>query len=240
MDIKTSRFWNKSTLFKIMGMSIISIMAYLSFATVDYGDGQSSRIVAEDHYKFILHLRVPQVRNNSNSTGYRRFEYQSIRGTFMVNWHEDGSRSYSLVDCQNRSFKVGGNFVTYNATVGDDIMYTRFNYIGYNSNNLFKIPVICTSLILEPSYAISEANEDNSFYLVLSGSGSSAMKGGNRIATSMSGRAVGTQGCGCTDYGHKSPTRGMGIQGPTNAPEDAVGTYGNWTLRWTKRVWKSN
>ena len=240
MDIKTSRFWNKSTLFKIMGMSLISIIAYLSFATGEYDNESGSRIVAEDHYKFTLRLRVPQVRNNSDSTGSRKFEFQSIYGTFKVNWHENGMRSYSLVDCSNRTFKVGGKCVTYDAIVGNEIMFTRFNYIGMNKPELFKTPVICTSVILEPSYALTDVNEDNSFYLVISGSGSSSIKDGNRIATAFNGRAVGTQGCGCTDYGHKSPTRGIGIKAPTDQPEDVVGTYGNWSLRWKKRVWKLN
>ena len=200
------------------------------------GTGSGSSVVLSDNYDFIMRLRVPQVLNNTTSQGERRFKVQSIKGTFSIRWHGDGSVSYALDDAKNTSFKVGGKYVTYETLVGGEIMYPRFNYIGNNKTGKFLTPALCVSMVLEPSYALKEADSDNSFWLVLSGKGTSALKNRNRIATSISGYAVGTQGCSCGDYGHVSPTRGVGCQGPTSVPEDAVATYGTWSMRWKSRT----
>jgi hypothetical protein len=110
------------------------------------------------------------------------------------------------------------------------------NYIGSNLSGKFKTPCLATSLVLEPSYAIDSVNEDNSFYLVLSGFGSSSDKNGYRVAKSIKGKASGTQGCGCMAYGHKSPTRKAGINGPLSEVSDIVATHGTWTMKWKRRV----
>jgi hypothetical protein len=197
---------------------------------------EESAIVAEDIYTFKLSLKVPQVLDNSNSKGVRKVQSQAIKGYFHVLWHEDGNCTFDTSGLYNTKFKVGGRNVTYKGYAGDGIIYPYFNYIGSNLSGKFKTPCLATSLVLEPSYAIDSVNEDNSFYLVLSGFGSSSDKNGYRVAKSIKGKASGTQGCGCMAYGHKSPTRKAGINGPLSEVSDIVATHGTWTMKWKRRV----
>lgn len=203
---------------------------------IDDGEEEVSNIVAKDIYIFKLSLRVPQVLNNSTSKGVRKIQRQIITGNLNVLWHEDGSCSFETEGLYNKNFKIGGKNVTYEGYAGDAIVYPRFNYIGSNLTEKFKTPCLYLSLVLEPSYALESVSEDNSFYLVLSGFGTSLLKNGTRIATKIRGNASGSQGCGCMDYGHKSPTRKACIYGVSDDVSDVVATYGTWTMKWKKRV----
>ena len=91
---------------------------------------------------------------------------------------------------------------------------------------------------LEPSYAIGEPDADNSFRLMVAGYGKSAQIKGNGcwVAKSIGGYAAGTQGCGCKDYGHISPTRGATVCGPGEAIPDVVSTYGRWKATFKGRA----
>lgn len=204
-----------------------------------YGEcdsGESCRVIAKDVYDLKITLKVPQVRNNSSSAGTRKIERQTIVGNFSVLWKENGTFSFETDGLYNRNFKIGGKNVTYKGQPGDAIIYPKFNYIGNNRTEKFKVPCLTFSLTLEPSYAIEKMNEDNSFYLVLSGYGTSFVKSGNRIAKKLSGNASGSQGCGCMDYGHKSPTREASAYGFTDKAADVVSTHGTWSIRWKRRV----
>jgi hypothetical protein len=64
------------------------------------------------------------------------------------------------------------------------------------------------------------------------GKGKSLLKWGPRIATKFKGYVVGTQGCSCADYGHKSPTRIGTINGPSDTIDDVAATFGNWSAKW--------
>ena len=229
------------TVLVFMAMAVAPLMLQSTDEYYDDGDDEEeeeevSRVVATDVYTLKISLRVPQVLDNSKSTGVRKVKRQVISGEFHVLWHEDGGYSFETSGLYNRNFKVGGHNVTYTGYAGDGIVYPRFNYIGNNLTGDFRKPCLSVSLVLEPSYAVESVNEDNSFYLVLSGFGSSSLKKGNRIATSLSGYASGSQGCGCTDYGHKSPTREAGLHGPSETAADVVVTYGTWTMKWKKRL----
>ena len=136
----------------------------------------------------------------------------------------------------NVNFKVGGTKVVY-TEYDANIVLPRFNWIGSNKTGAFITPTLCFSIALEPSYTISDVNEDNAFYLTLSGKGIAANKKilGCRVATKISGYATGTQGCGCSDYGHKSPTRRGSACGPSESVDDTVATFGHWTAKWVRR-----
>ena len=198
-----------------------------------------STIVAVDVYDFKLSLKVPQVFNNTKSTGYRSFKYQRIVGTMYVQWLEGGGCSFAFSDLKNRDFRVGGAYVTYDGVTNNEMLYGRLNWIGNNKTEVFKIPTLCMGVEFRPSYATGEGTEDNSFVLVLSGKGSSGMKRslGAQVATTFWGYASGTQGCGCAAYSHKSPTRRGGECGPTSAVDDVVATFGIWRARWKGRAY---
>lgn len=191
-----------------------------------------------DVYNFKMTLKVPQVLDNTASRGYRAYKSQTIKGTMYVLWNADGGYGIQFSGLTNANFKVGGANVTYKAFVNEDLIVPRFTYIGSNATEKFVKPCLCFAAVFEPSYAIGEPTEDNSFTLMLSGSGLSANKKAYnaRIATSFSGNVAGVQGCGCADYGHKSPTREASACGPSDEVSDIVATYGTWRATWKNRV----
>ena len=216
----------------------IPLLVPLFIKAANYEDISNS-IVAEDEYDLTIRLNVPQVINNTESLGKRVFRSQTIQGSLFIYWLDDGSYIIDFDNLINRSFKVGGKNVTYTGTIDSDLVYPRFNYIGDNKTDIFKIPCMSFYLELEPSYAIGGNTEDNSFFLLLSGKGTSMVKGVEkiRIAKSIFGYAAGTQGCGCYAYGHKSPTRKASIVGPSDIVEDVVPTYGVWKAKRKKRTY---
>ena len=198
--------------------------------------GTSAAIVIRDIYDFLIVLNVPQVKDNSKSVGSRKYKAQRIKAKMYVEWKEDGTWSISLDDAYNSSFKVGGGNVIY-SSYDAELISPRLNWIGNNKTDVFTTPTLCFSIALEPSYAIEEVNEDNSFYLMLSGKGISSYKKNydSRIATRFKGYASGTQGCSCTEHNHKSPTRIGCADGPSELVDDAVATFGHWTAKWVGR-----
>lgn len=215
-----------------------SILPFTTQSTDTYGEDEVSEVVARDVYTLKLTLKVPQVLNNSDSKGVRKIQRQVVEGDLNVVWHEDGSCSFETEGLYNKNFKVSGKKVTYEGYAGDGIVFPHFNYIGSNLTGQFKTPCLLMSLVLEPSYALETVSEDNSFYLVLSGFGNSSVKNGSRIVTRIRGNVAGSQGCGCMDYGHKSPTRAACIDGASDRISDVVATYGTWTMKWKKRVFE--
>lgn len=200
---------------------------------------EDSSILAEDEYAISLTLYVPQVRNNSTSMGTRRIELQRITGMMYVDWLSNDSYTISFGTLTNKHFKVADRNVTYVGQVETDTIYPSFTYIGSNQSGIFTKPVLSFYCSLLPSYAIGEVSEDNSFYLYLAGRGTSIQLGGGegRVMKRITGNVVGTQGCGCYDYGHKSPTRAAGVTGPTDRVVDIVSTYGRWTAKFQRRIY---
>ena len=201
-------------------------------------DEPNSSIAAIDVYSFSLWLKVPQVINNTTSQGERRYKSQKIIGTMYVKWNVDDSFTLVFENLENKNFKVGGYNVTYEGFEDRNTFYTRYTYTGSNRTNTFTKPELCFFLELLPSYAIGGNNEDNSFYLLLSGAGTSTIKKayGARIATRIHGYAAGSQGCGCSAYSHKSPTRIASVCGPSERVLDVVATWGTWTAKWKQRI----
>ena len=216
------------------GIPIINT-AYATDA--DEGD-DSSTVVAIDTYSFCLNLKVPQVLDNTKSLGYRKYQTQRINGDMYIKWLDDGSFAIEFGNLKNSRFKVNGSYVTYKGYEDKNVVYTRYNYIGSNKMDDFKTPCLCFYLELEPSYAKGGNTEDNSFYVLLAGTGSSKFneKSESRIATNIHGYAAGTQGCGCSAYSHKSPTRNATIVGPMDGVSDVVATFGSWSAKWKKRM----
>ena len=221
--------------------TLIALSTPIFSTGFDYSDDEfedeESAIIATDTYDFRAVLSVPQVINNTESLGERKFQNQIIKGNFYVNWHEDGSHSFGFDNLSNTRFRVGGKYVTYEGFVDYDKSFPRFSWIGSNKKKLFKTPTLAIDIVFEPSYAISEITEDNSFYLSLSGKGTSIVRNGSRIAKTIRGKVAGKQGCSCADYGHISPTRAAGIDGPTDSVTDVVETEGTWRIIWKKRTY---
>ena len=227
----------------LLGIFLFAGLMNVAFISTAYAettdeDEASEWVVATDVYSFNLRLKVPQVFNNTTSLGYRKYQAQTIKGDMYVKWLSDGSYAIQFSNLANNKFKVSGTYVTYKGYEDRNVVYTRYNYIGSNSTESFKTPCLCFFLELEPSYAKGGNNEDNSFYVLLSGSGSSFFKksAGSRIAKKFYGYAAGTQGCGCAAYTHKSPTRSATVCGPMDDVSDVVATYGTWTAKWKKRI----
>lgn len=204
-----------------------------------YDEGDEPLVfTAVDKYNFKMTLQVPQVFDNTASQGYRAYRPQKVSGPMYISWLEDGSFVVQFGRLENSNFKVGGANVTYTALEQKDVVYSRFVYIGSNKTDTFTKPCLCFYAQFEPSYAIGEPKEDNSFSLMFAGKGRSAYKRGicARVATRLSGYAAGMQGCGCADYGHKSPTRNAGVSGPTKLVNDVVACYGSWRATWEGRT----
>lgn len=223
----------------VLGTAGIAALSPHGPARGEYSSDESDvDVVAEDEYDFRVRLQVPQVFNNTTSQGYRAYRPQVISGPMFVDWLSDGRFRIDFGKLVNAHFKVQGANVTYKTEVLSDFVFPRFVYIGNNKTDKFTTPCICFYAQLWPSYAIGDPEEDNSFYLMFSGKGSSIYKGslGARIAKRFHGYVAGMQGCSCMAYGHKSPTRNAGISGPTEVVNDVVSSFGTWRATWKNRT----
>lgn len=175
--------------------------------------------VVTEVYSLKLHLKVPQVRDNSASMGRRAYAKQRLEGEMHVTYSGD-SVSIAVRGLVNKNFKVGGKNVEYQVVT--DI--TCWNLIGNNRIDRFKKPSVCFSMEAQPSYAWPwKPDSDNSFVLTVSGFGASYK--------ALRGYVSGTQGCGCAAYGHKSPTREMGPAGRPMQVSDMAATFGKWRAK---------
>lgn len=183
------------------------------------------------NYSLKLRLNVPRIYNNNNSLGSRKYQMQTITGTMQLCYASDGQ----LIDVKfnnliNKSHKLSnGKHITYSTKL-DSIVYPRFNLIGSNKTKKFNTASICFSIAAEPSYNIGEMNEDNGLYIVLSGKGKLV----NNKLKHMSGYVAGTIGCGCSAYGHTSPTRVLGYFGFIDYVDDVAAVYGSWSAKLAK------
>ena len=227
-----------------IGAALTAFVAFAPFlgllGNVAYSGYALSPVVlvfAEDIYSFQMTLKVPQVLDNSESMGYRKFQPQIIRGTMVIQWKTDNTYDIVFGDLKNRSFKVAKKFITYKGETDGYMISPNYTYIGSNKRNTFTIPALAFYAEFLPSYALSDVGEDNSFLLLIAGKGGSSLKKNlnARIATSFRGYVTGTQGCGCMEYGHVSPTRRAGAMGATDIVVDAVATFGTWRATWKSR-----
>ena len=197
-----------------------------------------SAVTVTDVYDLTLKLKVPQVLNNNNSLGERRYKSQTITGQLYISYDTEFENRpvISISNLVNKSFKVGGRNVTYTAEVNDNEIYTRLVLIGSNKTGKFNTASTCFYVEAMPNYAIGGVDEDNSFYILLAGQGTTALdkKSGIRYIKRLNGYATGTQGCGCYAYGHISPTRVAGYIGATDQVDDVACVHGTWTAKINK------
>jgi hypothetical protein len=172
-----------------------------------------------DIFNLEIDLNVPAIYNNTHSRGYILYELHHITGLMKITYTEDiYSPVIELTDLYNHSYKVGGSNLRYTAYLDNGEAYgisTRFSYIGYNETDLFPYPNIQFFATLEPSYNIGEWDEpDNSLLCIFAGSGTSKYNSNGKLKVyQLMGTVSGAMGCGCTAYGHLSPTRLAGPDG---------------------------
>lgn len=178
-----------------------------------------SALAQTDVYSFRMNLSVPQVVDNSTSRGRRVYRRQRLEGTLTVTYHQDAPPEVAISGLKNRNYKVAGNPVAYRTTVDE---YVTWHLVGSNATGVFRKPSVCFGMEAQPSYVYAyEPTNDNSLVLTLSGKG--------RSRRHITGHVAGTLGCGCSDYGHKSPTRVMGPYGrPLDIVVDVAGVSGTW------------
>ena len=199
-----------------------------------------------DVYSLQIALKVPQVVDNIQSLGKRVYKLQKITGRLLVYYdgETEAAKAIELVDLVNLSYKVGGKNVKYKALEDGYVGVPQiWNAIGSNKTLVFNKSSVCFNAELEPSYTIGEPNNDNSLILVFSGASTLATKKLScgvkiKFLTTVGGYVVGTQGCGCHDYGHVSPTRSLGLYGPTDQVVDIAAVWGTWKAKFQYRTEK--
>ena len=167
-------------------------------------------------YDLTMWLKVPRVYDNANSRGKRKYQAQKIVGTLYVETDCETEPTFCVSGLRNKTHKVGGACVTYTTTVEGTPFW---HAVGSNATGKFKTASVRIDLDAEPSYNIGDPDEpDNTLLVTLAGSGT---------AKRIHGYVSGQIGCGCTAYGHLSPTRIMW----TNTPTDIAAVYGRFTAK---------
>lgn len=169
-----------------------------------------------------------------------------------------------FLDLTNQTHKINGAKIGYSCevdTYGDMGPMTRVNVIGDNKKNEFNTASVCFYMDAMPDYSKGEDDEDNSLLITLGGKGTTSLKtvygyeeyqycscgklrtvkrrivlGKYRYIQSLNGGFGGTLGCGCTAYGHKSPTRVMGALGATESVDDVAAVYGTWSATYNAKL----
>lgn len=182
-----------------------------------------------DVFNFKMTLEVPRIYDNMQSKGYRKYQKQTVKGKMFLTYDDasDAPAVISFSDIWNTRHKVNGAAVTYTVTP-DESVQSFVNVIGHNRTMDFHTASVCFGVIAEPSYIWGAPEEDNSLYVTLAGSGRTSKVKGARVIRKMSGTVSGAIGCGCSFYGHVSPTRMMGAYGPSATVVDVASVFGRW------------
>ena len=214
---------------KICLLSLVTCIVFAGIANV------------VDQYQLDMLLKIPRVYDNNNSLGYRKLQAQRLRGVLNIEYI-DGEMlpRISIEQLVNKTHKLAnGASVKYECFKEDD-QIDRLMYIGSNKKNIFKTPGMTISFVAQPSYALSYAQEDNSLYIQLSGYGktSKTLSYHSQVPSRMLGYVTGNIGCGCSDYGHTSPTRLIGPYSFIDIPIDVAPIYGKWKMKFIRRTIK--
>lgn len=174
-----------------------------------------------DVYDFKMKVRVPRIYDNTTSQGQRKWQTQYIYGQMLVNYDTDElAPRITFKNCINRTHMINGKYVSYLCEEGYDEVIRRWVVMGNNKTGSFKNGSCFFFADFDPSYNIGDDEPDNSLLLYFGGYGilqkvrSSPCSCTTYKVTSWKGYCVGTMGCGCRAYGHKSPTRVLGFYGP--------------------------
>lgn len=165
-----------------------------------------------------LSLYVPRIYDNMTSQGQRRYQRQVLRGRVKVTPRKEDEPLVEVLDLENWTHKVNGKRVTYSSSPCEHVLW---HAVGNNKTGVFKVRSVQFQFEAMPSYAIGPVpDEDNSLIVTLAGrcGGSTAL---------LRGYAAGQMGCGCTEYGHVSPTRLWG----QDIPVDTAAVFGTWLAR---------
>ena len=217
---------------KVITLVFLAALAILALSASIESD-KATVPTFTDIYSLKMSVRIPRVYDNMESNGYRKYHVDTLIGELRMTYPADGSgrATLSVENLYNKSHKVGGEFVTYESYIDADAVFPRVNLIGSNKTGIFKKPSVVFALVCDPSYNIGEVTEDNTLYITLSGTGGiSKMKRKNaQVIKSLSGYLAGIIGCGCSEYGHTSPTRVNGAFGPiSDAVDDVAAVWGQW------------
>lgn len=223
---------------KIKCIAGCGIIAAALFGVYAYGQIRSTATIT-DVYKLRMRIYTPRIYNNSLSLGYRKYNPDVLLGELWVTYPSDGSggATLSVTNLYNKSYKINGNYVTYQSYIDEDSMYPRVHCIGNNKTKKFDKASIAFAMVCDPSYNIGAVEEDNSLYITLGGKGklSSHKRKGSEVISYMRGYLAGILGCGCSEYGHISPTRIMGVNGPMqDVVVDVASVWGIWTAKYER------
>lgn len=194
-----------------------------------------------DVYRLKLVIKNPRVFDNMQSKGFRKYKTETFYGELLVTYPSDNSAGATIEvkNLYDNNYLIGGKNVTYDVTVDEDMMMPRINLIGNNQTKVFKKPSIMFALVCDPSYNIGDDGEDNTLYIVLAGSGyiSNRKRSNQQVISTMRGFLAGTLGCGCTAYGHVSPTRVNGVRGPIlSQVDDVAAVWGKWKAAYSHSI----
>lgn len=197
--------------------------------------------VVTDIYTLKMSINTPRVYNNSGSLGYRKYRKDNLVGELHFSYDAEGMEKakISVVGLQNISYAINGTTVKYNVEL-DSMVTPRVNLIGSNLTNIFKTPSVSFAVVCDPSYNIGGVEEDNTLYITLSGKGtvSERIREHAQVIRKLSGNLAGALGCGCSAYGHKSPTRVNGVDGPMSRVDDVAAVWGTWSATYKKSTFK--
>ena len=182
-----------------------------------------------DVYELKMSLKVPRVYENTGSLGHRKYQQQTVVAQVLVEHADGGEPSVSVSCAENRTHKVGGRRVTYAPTEAEGVVW---HVLGSNRTGKFRTGSLKFELDLDPSYNVGDDEPDNALILTLAGRGNVSSDGRMERA---SGSVAGQIGCGCSAYGHVSPTRVLGPFGATGEVVDIAAVHGHWRLKWLSR-----
>jgi hypothetical protein len=189
-----------------------------------------------DEYTLKMYVYVPRIYNNTESQGYRKYQRQIVQGTLKLTYEGSQVRpTITITNLVNKTQKVSSGYITYTTAVDQGtFIYPRINVIGNNRTGIFKTGSLVFYIDANPSYNVGEDDEDNSLLVVLAGKSTTKATNGRRVLNICRGNLAGTLGCGCMSYGHTSPTRVMGSEGPTDDVDDVAAVFGTWIMRYTR------
>ena len=198
--------------------------------------------IITDIYKFKMSVKTPRIYDNMQSKGYRKYKIDHIEGELWLSYTADGmsAATIQVTNLVNKTYKVGGKNVTYTAYLDDYRVFPRVNLIGNNKTGVFKTPSVVFSIVCDPSYNVGEVDEDNTLYIDLAGNGTTSTdkKRQGQVIKSLRGYLAGTLGCGCSAYGHVSPTRINGAYGPiAGYVDDVAAVWGSWKATYKSTIW---
>lgn len=194
-----------------------------------------------DTYRFKMVLNVPRIYDNMQSKGYRKYQKQTIQGELKFIYDDETGSKVEVYGLENKTHKISGRRITYECSEYpyDDNMFLSVG-LGSNRTLKFNQSGVRFSFVADPSYNIGEVDEDNSLYLELSGHGKmkSKSKYCSLVMDTLKGSVTGRIGCGCSEYGHISPTRMYMGYLNYDWVIDIAPLDGTWTAKFKSRIIK--